>query len=254
MRGMLTGKAVRRQTWIAGSRSLLLGLLFRTLYGPGASIYERFTRIVFVGEWRRWQSTALDDLSPDSVVVELGCGTGAFASSVSGQFTTWIGLDISHKMIKRAKHQQRQTALFFLRADAAGLPLKDGVADAVLATFPSRYVYDNNVLSEIGRVLKPAGRFIVVLSGDLYAAGFRRRFTRAVTHVLQGNQGAAEDVTGLPGFLGMTGHFEWRATEFGRALVFTGRPSPTPDGGCNPLPDDVGGRATARPPVPKDRL
>jgi SAM-dependent methyltransferase len=248
MNGMLTGTDGVRQTWIARTRSHLLRTLFRTLYGSGASIYERFTQVVFVGEWRRWQSTAVDGLSTASVVVELGCGPGEFAAEMSDRCKQWIGLDISQEMIHCARRHHRPPALLFLRADAGATPLKSGVADTVLATFPSNYIYDHNVLGEIKRILKPGGRFVVVLTGELYGDGFRRRCTRAITRVLQGRQGAAIDVARLPEFSGMTGHYEWRPTAFGRALVFTGKPSPTSDDGCSPPPGDAAGRETGRPP------
>jgi ubiquinone/menaquinone biosynthesis C-methylase UbiE len=161
-------------------------------------------------------------------------------------------LDISQEVIRHACRHHQPPALLFLRADAGAIPLKSGVADAVLATFPSNYINDPCVLGEIRRILKPEGRFVVVLTGELYGVGFRRRCIRAITRVLQGRQGAAIDVARLPGFAGMTGHYEWRPTDFGRALVFTGKPTPTPDDGCSLPPGDAAGRETGRPPVPED--
>jgi SAM-dependent methyltransferase len=252
MKWMLTGTDGVRQTLVDRARSFLLHALFRTLYGSAARIYEPLTRIVFVGEWRRWQETALDGLAPESAIVELGCGPGNFGAAMSGRFGKWIGLDISQEMIRVAANHTTTPTLFFLRSDAGAMPLVSGAADAVLATFPSNYIYEPGVLDEIRRVLKPEGRFVVVMTGELDPVGPRRRFTRAITRVLQGDQGAAIDVASLPGFEGMAGHYEWRATDFGRALVFTGQPVSTPGDGYNRQSGGAVWPERARRPVPMD--
>lgn len=236
---MLNGKAVRCQRGIAWVRSVVLHRLFSALYGPGARIYDRFTRLVFAGEWHRWQLTALGALSPGGVVVELGSGTGTLAAAAA-RFPIWIGLDVSPQMLAVARQRQRPPAPMFVRASAVAMPLRTGRADAVVATFPSNYVFEQRALDEVRRVLKLDGRFVVVLTGELDGVGARRRSVRALTKLLQGPNEATE--ARMPSLAGFTGQWEWVRTEFGRALLYVGFPLPTQDDDCSPQPGDAGGR------------
>lgn len=221
MAEMLTAPTVGRQRRRDKIRAVILQALFRSLYGPGARIYDRFTRVVFAGEWRRWQLSALEHVLPGGVVVELGCGTGDLAGSVSDRFGTWIGLDISLEMIRTARQQQSLTA-HFVRADASAIPLREGSADTVLTTFPTNYIYEPAVMSEARRVLKSDGRLVVVMTGELNPGGIRRRIVHVLTRALEGD-GEVEAAL-LPGFEGFNGEFAWTPTAFGRALVYVGRP------------------------------
>ncbi len=236
---MLIGKAGRRQRWTARARSVMLDRLFGSLYGPGARFYDRFTRIAFVGEWQRWQMAALPDLPLGGVVVELGSGTGALAASASASFGAWIGLDRSRQMITVARRRLRPMGPTFVRACATRLPLRAGLADAVVATFPSPYIYEQKVLDEVRRVMKPDGRLVIVLTGDLAAVGLRRHATRALAGILLGSAGGIEVSCAFPGFAGQC---EWRRTEFGRAVVFVGPPDSTRDDGCSRQPVVAAGR------------
>jgi ubiquinone/menaquinone biosynthesis C-methylase UbiE len=218
---MLTPVSAGRQLLFAGLRSAILRALFGTLYGPGARIYDRFTRVAFAGEWQRWQRAALPSLPRGGVVVELGSGTGDFAAGCAASYRAWIALDISHEMITAAKHHHHPPTPMFIRASAAAAPLRSGVADAVVATFPSLYIFDPRVAEEVERLLRPSGEFVVVLSAELNAVGVRRRCIRAVSAILQGSSGHSDER--LPEFPGFEGRSEWQPTEFGRALVYVGR-------------------------------
>jgi ubiquinone/menaquinone biosynthesis C-methylase UbiE len=132
----------------------------------------------------------------------------------------------------------------FVRASAAAMPLRNDLADGIVATFPTSAIFEPEVAVEMRRVLKADGRLVVVLSGDLNPVGIRRRCVRAVTQVLQG--GATTDETWVPAFAGFAARTEWQATEFGRALIYVGAPTTTPGDGCNPPPGDAAGHATTR--------
>jgi SAM-dependent methyltransferase len=225
-------------------RSRLLRFLFQVMYGPGAQFYDPFTRIAFAGEWRRWQLTALRALPVDGVVVELGCGTGDFAAIAAEAFDAWIGLDISQEMISVAKHHNCPPTPMFVRASAAEMPLRNELADGIVATFPTSAIFELGVAAEIRRVLKPDGKLVVVLGGDLNPVGIRRRCVRVVTEVLQG--GATSDESWVPAFAGFVGRTQWQATEFGRALIYVGAPTTTPGDGCIPPTGDVAWRAPRR--------
>jgi ubiquinone/menaquinone biosynthesis C-methylase UbiE len=199
----------------------VLTLFFRALYGPGARIYDRFTRIAFAGEWKRWQAASIPWLPGNGVVVELGSGTGTFAGEAAADAAAWIGLDISHEMIRTAKHHHKPLRPAFVRASADAIPLRTGFADAIVATFPTPFIFDPSAAFEMRRVLKQNGRLVAVLSGELNPVGLRRRCIRAVTAFLP--RAPARDAPWTPEFVGFEGIVEWQPTRFGRALVYVGR-------------------------------
>jgi ubiquinone/menaquinone biosynthesis C-methylase UbiE len=188
------------------------------LYGPGAGIYDRVARAAFLGEWRRWQLAAVSKLPRGGVVVELGSGTGALAAEVAADFGRWIGLDISQEMTRTTHRQPIPQNLAFLTASANQIPLKSGAADAVVATFPTEYILGPRTSDEVARILKPDGRFVIVLTGDLHAVGIRRTWRRAIFAILQGNREPSSPV-----FKGFEGQWEWVPTAYGRAWVYVGR-------------------------------
>jgi ubiquinone/menaquinone biosynthesis C-methylase UbiE len=201
--------------------SAILEALFGILYGPGARLYDRFTSVAFAGEWQRWQSSAVPSLPRDGFIVELGSGTGAFAAECAAAHDAWLGLDISQEMTNVASRLHHPPKPMFVRASAAAMPMRSRMADAVVATFPSRYILDPNVAQEIWRVSKPGGLLVIVLSAELDAVGVRRRCMRALSAILQGRPGRADGH--LPKFTGFDGQCQWRPTKFGRALVYVGR-------------------------------
>jgi predicted TPR repeat methyltransferase len=93
-------------------------------------------------------------------VIDLGCGTGLAARAFAGISDEIIGIDLSPKMIERA----RATGLYAELAVAEvveGLSVRpDASADLVLAADVMVYVHDMApVLREIARVLAPGGMF-----------------------------------------------------------------------------------------------
>lgn len=153
----------------------LRGAAFDFLYGPGARLYDRFTDLLFLGEWARWQETALPPLPPAGLIVELGAGTGRLAAIGARPERRWIALEPSPSMRSAARRQIRGTGASLVRATARSIPLRDGAADAVVATFPTPYIHDRAVHAEVARILAPEGRFVVVLDGALAPDGWRRR-------------------------------------------------------------------------------
>src|SRR5215217_1749277 len=68
-------------------------------------------------------------------------------------------------MINIARHHHGPPATMVIRANATSMPLRTGTADAVVATFPTRYIYETAVLDDVRRVLKPHGRLVVIMTG-----------------------------------------------------------------------------------------
>jgi SAM-dependent methyltransferase len=155
-------------------------------------------------------------------------------------------------MISIARRHHAPPEAIFIRADATSPPLRTGTADAVVATFPTGYIYQTAVLEEVRRVLKPHGRLVVVMTGELRSAGVRRRCIRAITRILEGDPEA--DDMWPPAFPGFAGHFDWTPTAFGRALVYVGEPMLTTGGDCSPPPGVAAAHEPGHRPAPASRL
>jgi 2-polyprenyl-6-hydroxyphenyl methylase / 3-demethylubiquinone-9 3-methyltransferase len=89
---------------------------------------------------------------PEATLLDLGCGGGLLAGHVDGY--RHIGVDLSMSSLRHAAGH----GVIPLRADAAALPLRDGVADVVVAGEIFEHVVDlPAVISEIARVIGPDG-------------------------------------------------------------------------------------------------
>ena len=114
------------------------------------------------------------ELKPDSVVIDIGCGTGCALRHASEQVTTGslIGIDPVPRMIEIAREQTAKHSsadrITYYSGNAENLPVEDASADVVLA-FDSYDHWQDRLkgLKEVRRVLKPNSRFVVVKDGGL---------------------------------------------------------------------------------------
>lgn len=163
-----------------GIRRRLQCIAFATLYRYGGRIYDRLTVVLFGGAWARWRMAIVPYLG-DGIVLDLGCGTGAFMETLVARGLTVFGIDRSSSMLGRARARAfRRSRL--VQGDATRLPFMTGTFASCVATFPADFILRPATLDEIARVLRPGGTFAVVLSG--YAE--RRSITaRPIQYALQ---------------------------------------------------------------------
>ena len=117
-------------------------------------------------EKRHWETTRqlieLMEIGEHDNVLDLGCGVG-WATRVLAQKAsraTVIGLDLSDRMIVQARAGYRNpNNVFFVVADASGIPCPTGFFNAMLSV-ESIYYYPElgAAFSEVHRVLKPSGK------------------------------------------------------------------------------------------------
>jgi SAM-dependent methyltransferase len=129
-------------------------------------------------------SSAIEAIEPSpSRIVDLGCGAGEATILLAKRFpSAWvIGVDISCEMLVRAGEAARQaeTAIQFMEESIDATTLENATVDlVVLVNAPPPF-------HEIGRVLAPAGRAVVVYTQGpdtfFYSPGdrLRRGFARA---------------------------------------------------------------------------
>ncbi|HEY8445884.1 MAG TPA: class I SAM-dependent methyltransferase [Thermomicrobiales bacterium] len=209
------------QTFRQSPRGWLLHRAFAALYGAGAPIYDRFTSLVFAGEWSEWQRLALRFVPPGATVIELGCGTGQLAAQGQKQARRWIGIDRSARMLRQARRRSGPRGPWLIQADARALPIADGAANVVVTTFPAPFILEPATHAEIRRILRPGGQVVIILSGELAPNCPRRRITRWILRLAYGRRdGTAVEQFALPGF---TGRVERLATPGGWADVYVGQ-------------------------------
>jgi ubiquinone/menaquinone biosynthesis C-methylase UbiE len=141
----------------------LLKIFFHYFYHSLAWSYDIVSKLVSLGRWKHWRRAALPHIN-GATVLELGFGTGDLQLELKEQGFTTFGLDESSQMaiIARKKISRLGNRPMLARGIAQHLPFPSGTMDSIVATFPSEYILDKLTLEEARRVLKPAGRLIVI--------------------------------------------------------------------------------------------
>lgn len=98
--------------------------------------------------------------APARTVLDLCCGQGRLAAMLSEAGAKVTGVDISPAMLSLAARAAPDATL--READAADLPFDDASFDAVACNFGMMHLPDQpRALSEVRRVLRPGGRFVM---------------------------------------------------------------------------------------------
>jgi SAM-dependent methyltransferase len=112
--------------------------------------------------------TALIELRPGEVVLDLGSGGGVdvlLSAQRVGPTGKAYGLDMTDDMLALARENQRQagiTNVEFLKGEIENVPLSDNSVDVIISNCVINLSADKDrVLREAFRVLKPYGRFAV---------------------------------------------------------------------------------------------
>src|SRR5437588_10705820 len=153
---------------------LLRKWLFETLY-KNRYLYRFASTVPFAGQWRVWQRLVLPRIYGNDVL-ELGCGLGDLLADMIEAGYTCRAVEPSPAMAEAARDtlQRREVGQrnWVLQGSAQHLPFANASFDTVVSTFPSEYIYDPDTIAEVERVLRPAGRLIVIEGANLLPVGF----------------------------------------------------------------------------------
>jgi ubiquinone/menaquinone biosynthesis C-methylase UbiE/DNA-binding transcriptional ArsR family regulator len=134
----------------------------QAFFAGAAGQWDKLRRGLYGDEFARCAMLSL--LPSDSIVADLGCGTGQVAAELAGYVGRVIAVDNSPAMLRAA--QKRVGGLpnvEIRRGDLAALPIEQDSCDAALLILALTYVADPSaVLKEARRILKSGGRLVVV--------------------------------------------------------------------------------------------
>ncbi len=141
--------------------------MFDTISGN----YDGLNRIISFGTDIKWRKRVIAKIikhQPNSIL-DIATGTGDLAIKFAekSKASKIIGLDLSEGMLAVARKKTQNTTLEskveFIKGDSEALPFKDNTFDAITVSFGIRnFETLDKGLSEIYRVLKPKGLFIIL--------------------------------------------------------------------------------------------
>jgi ArsR family transcriptional regulator len=131
-------------------------------FASAAGDWDRLRGDLFGDTFYLWGVLGLID--PNLVVGDLGCGTGQLTEVVAPYVRQVIAVDSSTDMLDAARHRLEGARNVDLRqGDLEGLPIAEGELDAAMLSLVLHYSPSpGRALAEVGRVLRPGGRVLVV--------------------------------------------------------------------------------------------
>jgi SAM-dependent methyltransferase len=105
-------------------------------------------------------------------VVDLGCGFGWFCRWVRAQGAEAVlGIDVSEKMLARARAETADPTVVYQRADLEHLELPLASFDLAYSSLALHYVERlRELLAGVHRALKPGGRFVFSVEHPVFTA------------------------------------------------------------------------------------
>jgi ubiquinone/menaquinone biosynthesis C-methylase UbiE len=119
--------------------------------------YDEVSQIYDVSRVAHTETTEklirLLQVGSDSVILDMGCGTGNYANALQGVAKSVVGIDVSIGMLEQAR--AKFTDLPLIRGDVTSLPFASGMFDAAFAIQVLHHIKEKErFLKEAYRVLR----------------------------------------------------------------------------------------------------
>jgi len=112
----------------------------------------------------------------NATILDAGCGSGKFLSEVAGKAKVMVGVDVSRKLLFRAKNYAAKN-VHIVQADADHLPFQDGTFNLAFSfTVLQNMPKPANTLQEIKRATTKGGKIAVT--------GLKKAFPQTTFHDL----------------------------------------------------------------------
>ncbi len=140
----------------------------RRYYDRFSAFYDGFVRLHSCDRQGRMRDFLVEvaDPQPGEMVLDLCTGTGACALRLSRSGARLLGIDFSGGMLRQARRKAAgRCGIHWVQADARALPVASGTVDCVTCAYA---MYElaagarRGLLAEVARVLRPAGRFVMM--------------------------------------------------------------------------------------------
>src|SRR3984893_4827104 len=136
--------------------------------------YSRLSRSVEgldgAAEWP--PLTPLGPGLPSLRVVDIGCGFGWFCRWARQQGAAAVlGIDVSEKMLARARAATTDAAITYLKADMEGAEFPQAAFDLAYSSLALHYVEDlGGLLKKVHRALAPGGHLVFSVEHPIFTA------------------------------------------------------------------------------------
>ncbi len=116
-------------------------------------------------------------LTPQSVIADIGCGTGILSRLFCENGTQVYGVEPNASMLEQARKSLRQFANFVaVRGTAEATTLKAGLADFVTAAQAFHWFDPGPTKREFKRILKPGGWVVLLWNERVDTTPFNRAY------------------------------------------------------------------------------
>jgi ubiquinone/menaquinone biosynthesis C-methylase UbiE len=158
---------------------------------------------------------------PDCCILDVGCGTGRYLRLLAASRDRVVGIDLSRRMLERAKHRLGpRSDIRLVQASAAALPFKPCSFDRIMSGLVLDHLASaEQWFTQISGILTPDGRAVV--------AAVHPEMQRLTGCDIEIRNGADEAIR-IPGHLHEVAPLLAAARDAGLAVVATEEPRVTP--------------------------